>query len=166
MQGVIEASEAIRELHKVKPVVTYTDGMMASASYWVGSQATSVVASASSRVGSIGVYVPVVDYSEQYAKEGIEVDVIHNKEGVHKGAGLEGTSLSEIQKEQIQAEVDEIYGEFKNAVLAVRNVPSDAMQGQAFMGKSAKEKGLIDAIGSYQDALYLLDQEIKNRRES
>lgn len=166
VQGVIEASQAIRELHNEKPVIAYTDGLMASASYWVGSQATSIIGSASSRVGSIGVYVPVADYSEQFKQQGIDVDVITNKDGIHKGAGLEGTSLSDEQRNQIQAEVEEIYGEFKNAVTAVRKLPSDAMQGQAFMGKTAKEKGLIDAVGTFEDAIFLLDREIKNRRES
>lgn len=166
VQGVIEASQAIRELHNEKPVIAYTDGLMASASYWVGSQATSIIGSASSRVGSIGVYVPVADYSEQFRQQGVDVDVITNKDGIHKGAGLEGTSLSDEQRNQIQAEVEEIYGEFKNAVTAVRNLPSDAMQGQAFMGKTAREKGLIDAVGTFEDAIYLLDREIKNRRES
>ena len=83
VQGVIEASDAVRELHKIKPVVTYTDGLMASASYWVGSQATAIVASPSARVGSIGVYVPVADYSENYSQQGIEVEVISNKDGRH-----------------------------------------------------------------------------------
>jgi len=163
VQGVIEASQALREVHKTKPVVAYTDGLMASASYWVSSQATAIVGSPSSRIGSIGVYMPVADYSEQYAKEGINVEVISNKDGIHKGAGLEGTSLSDAQKKQIQAEVEELYGEFKKAVLAVRKIPEDAMKGQAFMGKSAKEQNLIDAVGSFDDAIFLLANEIKNR---
>lgn len=163
VQGVIEASESVRELHGKKPVVTYTDGLMASASYWVGSQATSIVGSPSARVGSIGVYVPVIDAREQYAKEGVDIKVITNKDGIHKGAGLEGTSLTTEQEEQIKAEVEEIYTEFKDAILSARKVPSDAMQGQAFMGKKAKEKNLIDAVGGFEDALYLLNQEIKNR---
>lgn len=163
VQGVIEASEALRGLHEQKPVVTFTDGMMASASYWVGSQATTIVASPSARVGSIGVYVPVIDYKEQYAEQGINVEVITNKDGIYKGAGLEGTSLTDEQKAQIQDEVEDIYGEFKNSVLSSRSIPNDAMQGQAFMGKRATEKNLIDAVGDFEDAIYLLGQEMKNR---
>ena len=163
VQGVIEASQAVRELHEQKPVVTFTDGLMASASYWVGSQGTTIVATPSSRIGSIGVYVPVVDCSAQYKDQGVDVSVITNAEGIHKGAGLEGTSLTSEQQDQIQAEVDEIYAEFRDAVLSVRTVPSDAMQGQAFMGKRAKEKNLIDAVGSIEDAFFLLNNEIKNR---
>ncbi len=164
VQGVIEASEALRGLHEQKPVVTFTDGLMASASYWVGSQATSIVASPSARVGSIGVYVPVVDYKQQYAEQGISVEVITNKDGIYKGAGLEGTTLSEKQKSQIQEEVEDIYMDFKNSVLLSRKVPSDAMQGQAFMGKRASEKNLVDAVGSFEDAIYLLSKEINFRR--
>ena len=161
VQGVIEASEAVKKLAEKKPVVAFTDGMMASACYWVASQATDIVASPSARVGSIGVYLPVADHSEQYAKEGIKVDVIRNKDGKHKGAGVEGTSLSDEQRAQMQEEVEEIYKEFKGAVLSNRSVQEEAMQGQALMAKSAVDKGLVDAVGDFEDAFMLLDIAVK-----
>ena len=164
VQGVMEASDAVRNLHAKKPVVAFTDGMMASAAYWVGSQATDIVGSPSSRVGSIGVYIPHADYSKAYEKEGIKMEVISNKDGVHKGAGLEGTTLTSEQKEQIQAEVEEIFTLFKSAIQQTRNVDEVTMQGQAFMGQSARDNNLIDAVGGFEDALRLLDYEIKNRQ--
>lgn len=159
--GVMEAVNAVNALSKAKPVVAYTGGVMASASYWVGSQATSIVASESSRTGSIGVYVPHVDMSESYAKEGVNVELITNKEGVYKGAGYEGTPLTELQRSQLQAEVQEIFDAFKADVLKARTVPADAMQGQSFMGKSAQEKGLVDGTGSFEDAFALLKAEVE-----
>jgi protease-4 len=138
--------------------------MMASAAYWVGSQATDIVGSPSSRVGSIGVYIPHADYSKAYEKEGIKMEVISNKDGVHKGAGLEGTTLTSEQKEQIQAEVEEIFTLFKSAIQQTRNIDEETMQGQAFMGQSARDNNLIDAVGGFEDALRLLDYEIKNRQ--
>lgn len=163
VQGVMEAASAVRELHQKKPVVAFTDGLMASAAYWVGSQATDIVGSPSSRVGSIGVYVPHADYSEAYAKQGVKMEVITNKEGIHKGAGLEGTTLTSEQKEQIQDEVEEIYGLFKESVTGVRKINNEAMHGQSFMGKSARESGLLDAVGGFEEAIRLLDYEVNNR---
>lgn len=163
VQGVIEASEAVSRLAKQKPIVAFTDGMIASACYWVASQATDIIASPSARVGSIGVYLPVADHSAQYAKEGIKVEVIKNEDGKHKGVGVEGTAITDDQRAQMQSEVEEIYAEFKGAVLSNRSVKAEAMQGQAFMAKSAVEKGLVDAIGSFQDAFMLLEMAIKKQ---
>ena len=158
--GVMEAANAVSSLSKAKPVVAYTGGVMASAAYWVGSQATDIVASESSRTGSIGVYIPHVDMSESYAKEGVSVELITNREGIYKGAGYEGTPLSAEQRSQLESEVQEIFEAFKGDILSSRSVPADAMQGQSFMGKSAKSKGLIDATGSFGDAFGLLQAEV------
>lgn len=164
VQGVIEASQAVEKLTKEKPVVAFTDGLMASACYWIGSQASDIIASPSSRIGSIGVYMPVADYTEQYAKAGIKMDVIRNKEGVHKGAGLEGTKLTDTQRARMEEEVQEIFNEFKSAIQAKREVKDDAMQGQAFIAKSAVESGLIDAIGSFEDAFFILEKAVKKQQ--
>lgn len=164
VQGVIEASNAVERLSKKKPVVAYTDGMIASACYWVASQASDIVASPSARVGSIGVYLPIADYSDQYASEGIKVDVIKNKDGKYKGVGVEGTKITDEQKNQMQDEVEDIFTDFKDAILSKRVIKEEAMQGQAFMAKSAVAMGLIDAIGSFEDAFYLLDLAVKNHQ--
>lgn len=161
VQGVIEASQAVKKLSDQKPVVAFTDGMMASACYWVASQANDIIGSPSARVGSIGVYLPIADYSEQYAKEGIKVEVIKNEDGKHKGVGVEGTAITEEQRKQIQSEVEEIYGEFKESVLQKRNIKETAMQGQAFMAKGAVEMGLLDAVGNFGDAFMLLEMAVK-----
>lgn len=161
VQGVIEAADAVERLAKQKPVVAYTDGLIASAAYWVASQADDIISAPSGRIGSIGVYLPFADYSERYAKEGIKVDVIRNDEGKHKGAGIEGTKLTEDQRNQMQHEVQEIFEEFKSSVLRKRQVQGDAMQGQSFMAKGAVEAGLVDGIGNFQDAYDLLKRSIE-----
>ena len=161
VQGVIEASQAVKKLSDQKPVVAFTDGMMASACYWVASQSSDIIGSPSARVGSIGVYLPIADYSEQYAKEGIKVEVIKNEDGKHKGIGVEGTAITEEQRKQIQSEVEEIYGEFKESVLQKRSIKETAMQGQAFMAKGAVDVGLIDAVGNFGDAFMLLEMAVK-----
>lgn len=159
--GIEEASEAVKALDGKKPVYSYVEGMMASASYWIGSQARTIVASNSSKVGSIGVYLPVVDSSESYKAQGINVELIKNKEATFKGAGFDGTSLSEEQKENMQEMVQDIFNDFKGGVLSARpQISEDSMRGQVFLGKKAKAKGLIDINGSYEDAISMLRAEI------
>lgn len=161
--GVIEAGEAVKQLGKSIPVVAYTGGMMASAGYWVGSQANLIVASPSSMTGSIGVYQPIVDTTKAYEEMGVKVELITNKDGIYKGAGYDGTEITKAQRALIASEVEQIFQTFKETVKAKRPVNDKAMRGQSFLAKQAKQEGLIDVIGSKEDAVALLLAEISLR---
>jgi len=158
--GVQETAEMVASVNNEKPVYAVCEGMMASAAYWIGSQARAIVASKSSKVGSIGVYLPVVDNSEYYKSQGIHVELIKNKDATYKGAGFEGTSLTEEQKENLQEMVENIYEEFSGSVVQARpQMQKEAMQGQVFLGSRAKRMGLVDLVGNYSDAINLLIKE-------
>ena len=149
--GVEELANKVRNLEK--PTLAYTDSEMASAAYWIGSAADRVVASPSSTVGSIGVYMAIPDYSEAAKMQGIKMVVI--KSGKFKGAGIEGTSLDEVQMSNLQEGVDTIHAEFKEAVNMKRKmVKAEAMEGQVFSGKQAAAQGLVTGLAdSFNDAL-------------
>ena len=143
--GVEEVARKIANLSK--PTIAYTDGMMCSAAYWLGSSADRVVASPSSDVGSIGVYMNLVDVSQAYADAGFKAVVIKSSATPYKAAGIEGTSLSPEQIANFQAEVDAIYADFVNAVLVKRKMASaDAMKGQSMSGKVASSMGLLTGL--------------------
>jgi signal peptide peptidase SppA len=149
--GVEELANKIRNLGK--PTMAYTDSEMASAAYWISSASDKVTASPSSTVGSIGVYMAIPDYSEAAKMAGIKMVVI--KSGKFKGAGIEGTSLDEDQMGNLQAGVDTIHAEFKDAVNMKRKmVKAEAMEGQVFSGKQAAAQGLVTGLAdSFNDAL-------------
>jgi signal peptide peptidase SppA len=149
--GVEELANKVRNYGK--PTLAYTDSEMASAAYWIGSAADRVVASPSSTVGSIGVYMAIPDYSEAAKMAGIKMVVI--KSGKFKGAGIEGTSLDENQMANLQEGVDTIHAEFKQAVNMKRKmVEAEAMEGQVFSGKQAAAQGLVTGLAdSFNDAL-------------
>ena len=149
--GVEELANKVRNLDK--PTLAYTDSEMASAAYWIGSAADRVVASPSSTVGSIGVYMAIPDYSKAAEMQGIKMVVI--KSGKFKGAGIEGTSLNADQIENLQASVDTIHAEFKDAVNMKRKlVKAEAMEGQVFSGKQAAQQGLVTGLAdSFSEAL-------------
>ena len=149
--GVEELANKVRNLEK--PTLAYTDSEMASAAYWIGSAADRVVASPSSTVGSIGVYMAIPDYSEAAKMQGIKMVV--SKSGKFKGAGIEGTSLDEGQMSNLQEGVDTIHAEFKEAVNMKRKmVKAEAMEGQTFSGKQAAAQGLVTGLAdSFNDAL-------------
>lgn len=162
--GISEVGDAVANLAKIKPVYASVEGTMASAAYWIGSQANTIVASKSSKVGSIGVYLPVVDSSESYKAQGIHVELIKNKEATYKGAGFDGTSLTDDQKEYLQEMVQDIFEDFKGAVLKARpQVQAGTMRGQVYLGSRAKSKQLVDMIGSFEDAMSMLNYEINKK---
>jgi len=155
--GVQETAELVAQANKEKPVYAVCEGMMASAAFWIGCQARAVIASKSAKVGSIGVYLPVIDNSEYYKSQGVHVELIKNKEATYKGAGFEGTSLTNEQKENLQEMVEDIYKEFSESVKQARPaIQESAMQGQVFLGTKSKGVGLVDLVGNYEDAMNLL----------
>jgi signal peptide peptidase SppA len=143
--GVEEAALALAR--SSKKTVAYTETEAASAAYWIGSAADRFVATPSATVGSIGVYMAIPDYSKAFESAGVRMDVI--KSGTLKGAGIPGTSLSDAQRADLQAQVEAIHADFKAAVRGKRAmVKDDDMEGQVFSGKEAARKGLVTGIGS------------------
>lgn len=151
--GVEELANKVRNINK--PTMAYTDTEMASAAYWIGSAADKVVASPSSTIGSIGVYMTVADMTEMAKAQGIKMVVI--KSGKFKGAGIPGTSLSEEQVTNLQEGVDAIHADFKAAVLQTRKLVNAAdMEGQVFSGKQAAAKGLVTGLAdSFSEAVQM-----------
>jgi signal peptide peptidase SppA len=149
--GVEELANKVRNISK--PTMAYTDSEMASAAYWIASAADKVVASPSSTVGSIGVYMTVADMTEMAKAQGIKMVVI--KSGKFKGAGIPGTSLSEEQIANLQDSVDAIHADFKAAVVQTRKlVKPEDMEGQVFSGKQAAKRGLVTGLAdSFNEAV-------------
>jgi signal peptide peptidase SppA len=151
VRGTPEAADAIYEASKVKPVSAHTSGTMASAAYWLGSQATSVSMTRSASVGSIGVMVPHIDQSKRAEMLGVKVELFTT--GKFKAAGFPGTSLTESQRELIQERINQVFGEFKSAVTRQgRKIPAEAMQGQTFYGPQAESLGLATVVRSASQA--------------
>jgi protease-4 len=141
--GVEEVANQVRAMGK--PTMAYTDSEMASAAYWIGSAADRVVAAPSSTVGSVGVYMNLVDLSKAYDMAGAKSILI--KSGIYKGVGAEGTTMTAEQMSNLQAGVDAIHADFKAAVNMKRSmVKADAMEGQTFSGKQAAQNGMVTGL--------------------
>jgi len=146
--GVMEFAENIRASRDDKPIHAFSDGDMCSAAYWIGSQADTVTATASSSIGSVGVYLPLLDSSRRYEMEGLKVDVI--KAGDLKAIGVPGTALTDQQRAHLQEQVDFIYSRFKSAVIDGRReyISDEFMQGQSLYADQSKKTKLIDDVVS------------------
>lgn len=155
VNGTPELADLVAGMRK--PTAAFSDGMMASALYWVGSSAGQIYGTRSAQFGSIGVYLPVFDVSAMFAQAGVKVELITG--GRLKGIGFPGTSLSEAQRTFLQEQITKLYAEFKAQVLKTRGagVKDETMQGQVFYAPEAMQRGLVDVIvRSKADALDFL----------
>lgn len=141
--GVPEFAAMVRRARETKQVAAFTEGLMCSAAMWIGSQADTIFATSSARVGSIGVYRTWLDDSAALAQEGIRRELF--EAGIHKAAGLR--PITEEERAIFQAEVDQIHAQFKAEVTTQRpGVPDAAMQGLTYWGAAAQENKLVDAF--------------------
>lgn len=162
--GGPELADAVRSAAKAKPVVAWSGGLMASLAYWVGSQATEVIASRSATVGSIGVVIAQYDVTRLFEAFGVKVELFKNREGTFKAAGLPGTSLTDAHREHFQERAQTAFEEFRKTVLTARpGVPAEAMRGQTFTGSEAKGIGLVDRVGDRGFALSVVRSLVRRR---
>src|SRR5262249_27248499 len=118
VDGVPELAAKVRAAAAQKRVVATVTGMMASAAYWVGSQATELVASPSSRIGSIGVIAMHLDFPGALEKEGIVPTVMTSSK--FKAEGNMFSPLPQEARDWTQSQINMIHADFVSAVAAGR----------------------------------------------
>jgi signal peptide peptidase SppA len=143
--GVPETGARIADLATSKEIVCRVDVMACSAGYWLASQCDRIDAAQSAILGSIGVYAAILDATRFLEIQGYKVELIKN--GKYKAMGAPFKSLTPEEIALIQAQSDDIYEEFTDAVRSGRGAVSDeTMQGQSFRGRRAIENGLCDRL--------------------
>lgn len=143
--GIPETAGMVRSLAQQKNVFAYTDGLCCSAAYWIAAQADQIFANESAKVGSIGVYLALLNQADQLKAVGRKVETI--QDGKLKTAGAPWKALTEEERAHLQEQVSQIGKNFRAAVTATRpQVQQASMEGQSFFGPQALEAGLIDGI--------------------
>ena len=157
--GLEEMAKKIRMYPKT--TIAYCEGDCGSAAFWLASQCSRFYVTSSSSIGACGIYLTLKNYEKKYQKEGIEFDII--KSGDYKAAGVENTGLSELQRQRLQDEVDELHRRFIRDIRSVRAFASeDDLQGQSFYGDEAVRKGLAtNLVDSWKD----VEESIKFNRQ-
>lgn len=152
VDGTQELADKIYNARGVKPVLAYSDGMMASAAYWIGSSADAVYISGDTcTVGSIGVIATHTDVSMANAQRGVKVTEI--KAGKYKGATSSNGPLG-AGESIMQAQVDHIYNVFlstvaRNLGVDVSTVATDMAEGRVFLGRNAIDAGLVAGVATF-----------------
>jgi len=121
--GGMETGEAIRAADAAKPVTAVIEDLGASGAYWLAASARRIEANANAEVGSIGVYTVYYDWSKAADTDGVRVFVIRS--GEHKGMGLAGAPITDVQIAAMQEVIDGMNGHFLDQVAVGRKVPRE-----------------------------------------
>ena len=127
----------------------------ASGGYYVAAAANKIVANPGTITGSIGVIMEFVRFKDLLNKIGINFEVI--KSGEFKDIGSPLRELTERERKLLNALIEDIQKQFVKEVAAGRNLTVEEVQkiadGRIFSGARAKELGLVDMLGNFQDAV-------------
>jgi signal peptide peptidase SppA len=157
VDGTSELAELIYNSRGIKPVIAWSDGIIASAAYWIASAADAIfISSETTNIGSIGVIATHTDTSKSDEMEGIKkTEIIAGK---YKNAGSPNGPLDENGKAIIQDRVNQIYSVFVETVAKHRDTTFDDVltnmaDGRIFMGSNSIDAGLADGIIGFDDLL-------------
>ena len=154
--GMFTLAAKVAEVAKEKRVVAVVNDMAASAAYGIASQATEIVVSPTSVVGSIGVVLTHLDRSGELQSKGIKPTLIYA--GSHKVDGHPFGPLSDAVKADLQMEVAKFYDQFVKLVAQGRGdrlteQHARATEARVFIGQEAIDRGLADRMASFDAVL-------------
>lgn len=156
--GSALASELIwRELQlakKEKPLVVSMGNVAASGGYYIASMADKIIAEPTTITGSIGVFGTVPNVSKLADKIGINAEQVSTNESANYSLYEPmNKKFYEVTKEG----VEQVYTAFLERVADGRNMTLEeadkVAQGRVWTGKEALENGLVDSLGSLEDAI-------------
>ena len=143
-------------LKKEKPVVVSMGDVAASGGYYIACGADSIFADANTITGSIGVF-SVIPNAEKFLKNKVGITFDRVKTGQYADAPSATRALTITEQRFLQAGVDSIYFTFTSRVATGRQKSvayiDSIAQGRVWTGADAIKVGLVDKIGTLNDAL-------------
>jgi len=140
---------------EVKPVIASMSDYAASGGYYLAMACDTIVAQPTTITGSIGVFSVLFDLSSFLDnKIGITFDEVKTGEV----GGLTVTRpLTTAEKAIWQKRTEEIYDSFTTKAADGRGMPVEDLRkvasGRVWTGTQAKDRGLVDVLGNFEDAL-------------
>ena len=145
----------LKDFSQVKPVVAVMGSTATSAGYMIALGADYLIARGGSLTGSIGVILQTADITSLLEKIGIKPEV--TKSGPLKAQPNPFEKTTEVARGAIESVVLDLYGMFVDIVAERRKMSLEAVRaladGRVYSGRQALANGLIDAIGSENEAL-------------
>jgi protease-4 len=160
--GSVTASDSLyQEIRKFrektgKPVVAYFQDVAASGAYFLACASDEIIAQRTSVTGSIGVIMLMMNLKGTLEYIGVKTDAITS--GPMKDAGSPFRTMSPEERALFQRMVDDFYTQFVEAVDAgrpdlTRQQVLTIADGRVYTAYQAMDVGLVDRIGSMDDAI-------------
>jgi len=156
--GVGPSQEIYREILRAKEkkkIIASIESVGASGGYYVACASDVIVANPGTITGSIGVVMEFSNIEELLKKIGFRSYVI--KSGKHKDIGSPLREMTPQEREILQGVIDNVHTQFVRVVAEGRKMEEGKVRriadGRIFSGEQAKELGLVDRLGSLQDAI-------------
>ena len=155
---------ACREVASKKPLIVSMGNVAGSGGYYVAMASNTIYADESTITGSIGVVGGKLATADMLRRVGVHLEPV--RRGKNAGLMASGAAMSREDAAKMQAMMDDVYETFKGHVIENRGKklkkPIDELAGgRVFTGKQALDLGLVDKIGTLQDALAQVATEAK-----
>jgi protease-4 len=159
--GVVASQEiynAVRNAKKEgKLIVASMGSVAASGGYYVAAAADKIVANPGTLTGSIGVKMEFANVEKLLEKIGVKGMVV--KAGEYKDVGSPFRDMTEQEKKLLQDVIDDVHGQFIDAVAEGRGLPAADVKaiadGRIFTGRQALAIKLVDQLGDLADSIQL-----------
>jgi protease IV len=149
-----EIYSALKRLQEKVKIVASFGNISASGGVYIGMGAPHIVANPGTLTGSIGVILRGNNLERLLAKVGVSFQVI--KSGPYKDILAFDRELTEPEKNILQDLIDISYNQFAQVVAEARRLSLETVKtfadGRIFTGQQALELGVVDRLGTEEDA--------------
>lgn len=146
-----------------KPVVVSMENVAASGGYYIACAASRIYADPGTITGSFGVFMRFPHFYKLTEKLGVDMTTI--KAGKFKDIGNPHREMTAEEHELLQGLIDDTHNQFIGDIARGRAMRVDSVRaladGRVFTGRRARELGLVDSLGGYDDALAYLKETLK-----
>lgn len=158
--GSADASEEIlfelRQLRKLKPIVVSFGDVAASGGYYIAMEADEIFSNPNTITGSIGVLGMMPSVKKLINNIGITTDYVKTNENAEFLKTI-FTPMSNTQMEVMTEMTESVYKQFVTHVSNARKMTYEEVDaiggGRVWTGNQAKQIGLVDQLGTLEDAI-------------
>lgn len=156
--GTVDGTEVLGNIVKSveKPVITFVDGLMASAAFWIGSNADEIIASTElDEIGSVGVLMSFADMQPFWEKQGVVFRTVTATTSPDKVKLWEDIRLGKKEAiDQYRKEVlDPIDEKFMNTIREnLPDIKDEYLTGKIYFARDLMGT-VVKSIGTLDDAI-------------
>jgi protease-4 len=150
-----EIYDEVKRAATKKKIVVSMGSIAASGGYYIAAPSSKIIANPGTLTGSIGVIMELPNFEGLMDKIGIKTEII--KSGKHKDMGSGFRGIKKEERAILQGVMDNVHKQFIKAVAEGRKLEIEEVKkiadGRIFTGEQAVKYGLVDQLGSLEDAI-------------